>query len=72
MPEMSGDKVRPLTDVTLSRNKPDTCTVLLVLKIEQLITNEVQDFLLQYSLSWINSYTSSKYSVNLPCAMTTR
>lgn len=43
MPEMSGDKVRPLTDVTLSRNKPDTCTVLLVLKIEQL-TNEVQDF----------------------------
>lgn len=44
MPEMSGDKVRPLIDVTLSRNKPDTCTVLLVLKIEQLITNEVQDF----------------------------
>lgn len=44
MPEMSGDKVRPLTDVTLSRNKPDTCNVLLVLKIEQLITNEVQDF----------------------------
>ena len=44
MPEMSGDKVRPLTDVTLSRNKPDTCTVLLVLKIEQFITNEVQDF----------------------------
>lgn len=44
MPEMSGDKVRPLNDVTLSRNKPDTCTVLLVLKIEQLITNEVQDF----------------------------
>lgn len=41
---MSGDKVRPLTDVTLSRNKPDTCTVLLVLKIEQLITNELQDF----------------------------
>ena len=41
---MSGDKVRPLTDVTLSRNKPDTCNVLLVLKIEQLITNEVQDF----------------------------
>lgn len=41
---MSGDEVRPLTDVTLSRNKPDTCTVLLVLKIEQLITNEVQDF----------------------------
>lgn len=44
MPEMSGDKVRPLTDVILSRNKPYTCTVLLVLKIEQLITNEVQDF----------------------------
>lgn len=44
MPEMSGDKVRPLTDVTLSRKKPDTCNVLLVVKIEQLITNEVQDF----------------------------
>lgn len=41
---MSGDKVRPLTDVTLSRKKPDTCNVLLVVKIEQLITNEVQDF----------------------------
>ena len=44
MPEMSGDKVRPLTDVTLSRKKPDTCNVLLVVKIEQLITNELQDF----------------------------